>query len=687
MTPRGWPGWAFPACCAAAVAVLLAAYSDSFQNTFHFDDSHVVENNLYIRSLNNVPRFFRDASTFSSFPANATYRPLVTATLALDYWIGGGLQPKQFHVSQIAMLIALGAMVFGLFLRLFDMAGVYWWNRYAALLGALFFCVHTTGTETMNLIHARSELMSVMGVVGSFLVYLYLPRSRGVYLYLLPMIVGALAKNQAVVFAPLFLLYLLLFEQELSAPDLLSAQSWRKVGAALWKALPAFVIAIATLAFVERMNASAATYGGGGRLAYFQTQLFVWLHYVRLFVLPIGLTADTDWRLISNWYDTRVIAGACFTLLMLALIWYASRRRSLRPVAFGVSWFFLALLPASSIVPLAEVANEHRVFFPYVGLTLAAVWGAGLALQRWSEARPTLRPAMTIAACGVAALLVAGNAIGAYERNRIWQSEETLWRDVAAKSPENGRGLMNYGLTLMARGSFVEAKDLFDRALRYTPNYASLEVNLGIVNDSLGNPVVAEQHFARALELEPDYPASHTFYARWLVQRGRTAEAIPHLKRAISLSPASLDARYQLLGAYAKAGQTAELKALAAETLALAPGDAEVNRYLSTSGVEAIQQTPPPASHAEPADSLLNTSLQLYQAGDYQGSIDAAKKALALNPNLAEAHNNIAAAHASLRQWDEAIQAAKEALRLKPDFPLARNNLAWAEGEKRKTNK
>ena len=141
-------------------------------------------------------------------------------------------------------------------------------------------------------------------------------------------------------------------------------------------------------------------------------------------------------------------------------------------------------------------------------------------------------------------------------------------------------------------------------------------------------------------------------------------------------------ARYQLLDAYAEVGRTTELKALAEETLTLVPGDPQVRRYLNARGEAVI--LPPAAPGAETADGLLNTSLRLYQAGDFQGSIDAARKALALKPDFAEAYNNIAASFASLRQWEEAIQAAREALRLKPDFPLARNNLAWAEAEKQK---
>ena len=101
----------FAAAFVIVIATTLAAYSNTFQNSFHFDDSHVVENNLYIRNLKNLPRFFRDAATFSSLPANATYRPLVTATLAIDYWRGGGLEPRQFHVTQLTLLVLLTVMV------------------------------------------------------------------------------------------------------------------------------------------------------------------------------------------------------------------------------------------------------------------------------------------------------------------------------------------------------------------------------------------------------------------------------------------------------------------------------------------------------------------------------------------------------------------------------------------------
>src|SRR6266705_6924130 len=78
---------------------LLAAYANHFHNSFHFDDAHTIVNNASIRELRNIPRFFSDATTFSSLPSNQSYRPLVSTLLAIDYSLGYGLRPFWFHLS------------------------------------------------------------------------------------------------------------------------------------------------------------------------------------------------------------------------------------------------------------------------------------------------------------------------------------------------------------------------------------------------------------------------------------------------------------------------------------------------------------------------------------------------------------------------------------------------------------
>ena len=83
----------------------------------------------------------------------------------------------------------------------------------------------------------------------------------------------------------------------------------------------------------------------------------------------------------------------------------------------------------------------------------------------------------------------------------------------------------------------------------------------------------------------------------------------------------------------------------------------------------------PPA--APSARAAIDSSFRAYNAGRFQEAIEFGKAALRIDPNSAEAYNNIAASYAGLRNWDMAIQNIGQALRLKPDFQLAKNNLMW----------
>ena len=70
-----------------------------------------------------------------------------------------------------------------------------------------------------------------------------------------------------------------------------------------------------------------------------------------------------------------------------------------------------------------------------------------------------MRKLLEIGGLLAAAVLIAFG-IGTHQRNKVWLSEETLWHDVTIKRPQNGRGMMNYGLIFMNRGEF-------DQALQY----------------------------------------------------------------------------------------------------------------------------------------------------------------------------------------------------------------------------
>ena len=116
------------------LTAVTTAYANHFFNAFHFDDFHTIVNNSYIRSLANIPRFFTDATTFSSLPSNQSYRPLVTTTLAIDYVLGGG-GIFFFHLSTFLLFLVQGVVMYLLFVPLFDHAERNPRNSFVALGG------------------------------------------------------------------------------------------------------------------------------------------------------------------------------------------------------------------------------------------------------------------------------------------------------------------------------------------------------------------------------------------------------------------------------------------------------------------------------------------------------------------------------------------------------------------------
>ncbi len=549
-----------------AVGIVFAAYSNHFRNSFHFDDGTVIQNNAYLRSLHNIPLFFRDATTFSSYPPNATYRPLTSTSFALDYWLGGGIDPFPFHVTQWGLHLALGVLVYLFLERVLSLSGLAATGRLLALFGATLFCLHRVNSETLNFLTLRSEILSALGVVGSVVLYQRLPGARRSFVWLVPAVAGAFAKQSAIVFAPLLAAYLLVFPEERAVTVRPGAESKR--GPFLVPVLPAFLAAGGFYLLQARLSGPRMVWGSTPALTYLQTQMFAWLHYLRLFLLPLGLSADADLTAIPHWYDTRVVAGALSAAAFLGgAFFYARRRAAGRAVLFGAIWFFVALAPTSSVFPLSEMINEHRPYLSYIGIVLCLTAAAGDALTGIASSQRR----RSLIAAGLALLLA--HAGGTFQRNKAWRTDETLWKSVTEASPGNGRAWMNYGLIFMSRAEYASARFCFERAATLAPNYDVLEINLAILEGATGNMSEAERHFRRALALNSATATVHFYFGRWLFENGRNTEAAAELSTAVAINPADLDARRLLLSVWERLGNAESACSVATATLALVPGD------------------------------------------------------------------------------------------------------------------
>jgi tetratricopeptide (TPR) repeat protein len=657
---------------------LVATYANHFHNSFHFDDFHTITQNPAIRSLANVPHFFTDGRTCCVLPTHASYRPILSTSLAIDYWIGGGLHPLWFHISTFVLYAVQLVLMYLLFVKIMHVSQPRWQqNGVVALLAIAWYGLHPANAETINYVIQRADLYATLGVVAGLVIFCYWPRGRKFALYLVPVVAGVLAKPVALVFPALLFFYVLLFDEPHLANNSKGLDSG-DVRRSVRTCLPAVAACAILGIFAIAMTPRTFVAGQASRTQYWLTQPIVAFHYFKSFFLPTELSADTDRQLVSNIFNEASVIGLAFLCGLLLASRASLRSREMRPIAFGLLWFLIALLP-TSLFPLAEAENDHRMFFPFVGLVLAVSWVVALFLkdgaERWQR-RPRLRTALV--AC--VPVLLAIYACGTLVRNGVWRSEETLWYDVIQKSPRNGRGLMNYGLTQLSKGDIPAAYDYFRRASLLTPNYSSLEINLGVAAGALHRDAEAEDHFRRAIFLAPQDSQPHFFYGRWLRERARIPEAISTLNKSAALNPADLDPRYQLMVMYAEQFHWSDVNRLAGEILSVAAADPEALRYTAmVRDAKARLAAAEGQASAQPTpENYLRLSQHYYQHGRYEECVRAAMEALRLRPSYAEAYNNIAAGYQSMSRWDESITAAQEAIRLKPDFQVARNNLAYA---------
>jgi tetratricopeptide (TPR) repeat protein len=665
----------FYAMVLSTLVLVLLTYSNFFHNAFHFDDDHTIVNNAFIRQTKNIPQFFKSATTFSSLPANQTYRPMLTTLYAIDYSING-LDSFWFHLPVFIFYLLQGLLMYLVIVKVFDNTAPSELNKYLALFAIAWYMLNTANADVINYISASSDSISTFWVVAAMALYIYYPRLRKWFLYLIPVLIGTLFKQPALVFPGLLAVYCFLFENREEKTTL--PQRLIKTGLII---LPSLILS-GILYKLQASLTSSSYITGGSPFNYIITQPFVTLHYFFTFFIPVGLSADSDWIAFTSISNYRFLVGLVF---IVALVWIILRQlnnKKFAPIVFGLAWFLIALLP-SALVPLSEVMNDYRAFFPYVGLVMAIVWALYLAWQKWFANGEYTRVLIV-----ALVLVLLGNAYGTYSRNKVWKTEETLWHDVVVNSPGNMRGAMNYGLSQMNQGRYDTAVKYFQRTIDLMPYYSYGYINMGIAKAAQGFNDQADGYFKKGIQYGPDVPSVNYFYARYLHKNNRDDEALALLKHVISIAPADMDSRYLAMEIYVAKEDWESLNALAQETLRLVPGDAATTAYLQASLNKKgkIEELLAATQSSPTADNYINLSLAYYNHKDYDKCIEACMSALKINSKSAVAYNNMGSAYNAMGEWLRAEEAFKQALSITPDMQLAKNNLVFAANQQQLTD-
>jgi len=272
-------------------------------------------------------------------------------------------------------------------------------------------------------------------------------------------------------------------------------------------------------------------------LAYALTQFGVIVHYLGLSVWPRGLSLDYDWpvtRTVGEVLPPALLVGALGALT----VWALARRRA---AGLAGAAFFLVLAPTSSIVPIPDVAFEHRMYLPLASVVAVAVCGACAAGSRVVGRlfRDAGRRRRVGAAAGAALVAAAAGALGyrTVLRNADYRSAVSIWEAAARVRPKSARVQSNLGLALCQAGRPDQAERELVRAIELDPRHAQAYNNRGSILLQWGRADEAVQDYTRAIDLRPN--GADAYYNRAVARKvqGRIDEAVADCTRAVGLKP------------------------------------------------------------------------------------------------------------------------------------------------------
>ncbi|HTS18411.1 MAG TPA: tetratricopeptide repeat protein [Verrucomicrobiae bacterium] len=515
-----------------SLAILaLVVYGNNLHGPFILDDVPWILNNPNIRTLWPLWK-----------PLLNTSRPVVQWSLAANYAIGG-LEPIGYHLVNNLIHALAGLALFGVVRRTLRTRRLA--DRFGesadgiAFAVALLWAVHPLDTESVTYVIQRAESMA-----GLFAVLTLYCVIRGA------MVERATAWNSAAILScalavgskPVAAVVPFL---ALAYDWIFLAGGWSELWRKRWRLYvglgASWLLATVFLAAGKKEWMGSAGVVSGGRaigwIDYAMLQPQVIVHYLRLSLWPDNLCLLYGRPQQSTgllfWLFCAVIGGS-----LLGTAWLLARRS---PRGFLGAWFFVALAPTSSVIPLLHPMFEHRMYLPLMavvaGIVCGMYWLLGEVVGGKSRAW-----------VWAALVAMAGVALGAttIRRNMDYRTEVSIWQDTARKAPMNPDAQYGLALALATAGQIDEASAAFAETMRLKPEFSLAEYDWGRTLEKAGREMEALEHFRAALRIDPRYAEAEDGIGVVLYHQGKLDEAIQHFFEATRLNPNDAQAQQNL---------------------------------------------------------------------------------------------------------------------------------------------
>ncbi len=518
----------------------IIVYSNTFHCSFHFDDANSITDNFSIKDISNLQNIW------DFWPS----RFITYFSIAFNYHFSG-LDVFGYHLFNLGVHIISAILVWWLVLLTLSTPAmkeqkITQQADFIALFAGLVFVSHPIQTQAITYIVQRAASMAALFYLASLCFYIksrllqdtsviaskakqsfkkiasspMAPRNDtlGKFYYVCSLITAVMAmftKELAISLPLMILLY------EFSFLKSKKSFNW---GHAVPFLLTIFIIPL-TVSLTTSIRLSGEDANPISSTQYLLTQFRVIVTYVRLVFLPLNQNLDYDYSLSNSLFELPTLCS--FLFLTVVLFWAKCLFSKYRLVSFSIFWFFLALLPESSLFPIKDVIYEHRLYLPLVGYSIFLVSGVYYLFRK----NTIKMMVMTLT------MIIACNAVLTYQRNKIWLNDITLWDDVARKSPHKRRPFFMRGLFYNQQGNLPQALSDFNRAIEIDPNYAGAYNERGKVYSQQGNLPQALSDFNRAVELNHNFAEAYNNRGNIYKGQGNLTGALSDFNRAIEIKP------------------------------------------------------------------------------------------------------------------------------------------------------
>lgn len=512
-----------------AITAGVLVYLPALNSPFVYDDGHAIYQNPAVLSGASFSKIFSDPSLFSARRDARMYRPLTLLSYSLTYRLAGFKMPfwHGFHL----FFHGLNVLLIFLIVRKItaDLA--------CSFVSALIFAVHPLCSETVIYQSARSSLLATSAVLGAFYFHVEGKNISKILVTTLIFALGLLAKESAIVFPALVFLYDFTLNKK-------NKPRWNAYF--LYGAVAIGYLMLRSFLFdVETFYVSKPVRPVWENLL---NQAGITLFYLAKVFYPVGLNIEHNLQTTQGWLPQGVALWRVPILsvpLVVGLLLSVAVFRKRAPIwSFGVGWWFVALAPESSIIPLVQLANERRAYLPMVGACLIV----SLSLSSKSN-KSKLFTIMLIS--GMFILLT-------FHRAKEWHSAETLWASAYRRTPNCAVALHGVASAKLDKKDLEGAEKNYKLLINNFPTYYKGYLGLGRVFTAKGEYESAQEALEKALSIFPYDEMIWTNLSDVYLKTNRVEQAEMAARRAIEMNAEAIQAWNNLAVALARSGKPAE---------------------------------------------------------------------------------------------------------------------------------